>query len=275
MPVATVKFKEMDEMADIDIAGSVAVVTGGTDGIGFGIAEALVVAGAKVVVASRRAEMCEKAETSLREAGGEAVGVPTDVTDEEAVENLFSRTVESFGGVDILVNCAGGSFSDKFRRAPLLNLASTDLIENYRLNVVSAFLCSTAAYPLMQLRGGGSVINISSVGSGSSTASGMFAAYGASKAALNHLTRSLAAEFAPKIRVNAVLPGLIDTPRTSASRTPERLEASLASIALGRIGTPRDIAEAVVFLASPHSSWMTGSIVRIDGGAGLVPGVGR
>jgi 7-alpha-hydroxysteroid dehydrogenase len=265
----------MIEKADSGIEGSVAVVTGGTDGIGFGIAQALAAAGAKVVVASRRPEMCEKAATSLREAGGDALGVPADVTDEEAVANLFARTVDSFGGVDILVNCAGGSFSDKFRRAALLTLASTDLIESYRLNVVSAFLCSTAAYPLMQERGGGSVINISSVGSESSTASGMFAAYGASKAALNHITRSLAAEFAPKIRVNAVLPGLIDTPRTSASRTPERLEASVASIALGRIGVPYDIAEMVVFLASPRSAWMTGSIVRIDGGAGLVAGVGR
>jgi NAD(P)-dependent dehydrogenase (short-subunit alcohol dehydrogenase family) len=103
----------------------------------------------------------------------------------------------------------------------------------------------------------------------------MFAAYGASKAALNHLTRSLASEFAPNIRVNVVLPGLIDTPRTSASRTPERLQASLANIALGRIGTPEDVAELVVFLASPQSSWMTGSILRVDGGGGLVAGTGR
>lgn len=265
----------MSTSANSGIEGRIAVVTGGTDGIGFGIATALSAAGARVVVASRRPEMCEQAQQALRDGGGDAFGVATDVTDEEAVTNLFARTVETFGGVDILVNCAGGSFSDKFRRARLLELGPSDLIESYRLNVVSAFLCSTAAYPLMQERGAGSVINISSVGSDSTGAAGMFAAYGASKAALNHITRSLAAEFAPNIRVNAVLPGLIDTPRTSASRTPERLQASLESIALGRIGTPTDVAEVVVFLASPQSSWMTGSIVRIDGGGGLVASPGR
>ena len=231
------------------IEGKVAVVTGGTDGIGLGIAQALSGAGARVVVASRREAMCEQAQQAIRDDGGDALGVATDVTDEEAVANLFARTVESFGGIDILVNCAGGSFSDRFRRAPLLELGPTDLIECYRLNVVSAFLCSTAAYPLMRARGGGSVINIGSVSSDSSGAAGMFAAYGASKAALNHITRSLAAEFAPDIRVNVVLPGFIDTPRTSASRTPERLRATLANIALGRIGTPDDIAEMVVFLS--------------------------
>jgi NAD(P)-dependent dehydrogenase (short-subunit alcohol dehydrogenase family) len=265
----------MSTTADSGIEGKVAVVTGGTDGIGFGIATALAEAGAKVVVASRRQEMCEQAQQVLLDSGGEALGVSTDVTDEVAVTNLFARTVESFGGVDILVNCAGGSFSNKFRRARLLELGPDDLIENYRLNVVSAFLCSTAAYPLMKERGAGSVINISSVGSESTGAAGMFAAYGASKAALNHITRSLAAEFAPTIRVNVVLPGLIDTPRTSASRTPERLAASLENIALGRIGLPSDVAGVVVFLASPQSSWMTGSIVRVDGGGGLVASTGR
>src|SRR5487761_2213757 len=139
-----------------EVEGKVAVIAGGTDGIGLGIAKALSEAGARVVVASRRQAMCEQAEQAIRSAGGEALGVAADVTDEATVANLFARTVETFGGVDVLVNCAGGSFSDKFRRARLLELGATDLIESYRLNVVSAFLCSTAAYSLMQERGGGS-----------------------------------------------------------------------------------------------------------------------
>jgi NAD(P)-dependent dehydrogenase (short-subunit alcohol dehydrogenase family) len=261
--------------ADFGLSGKVAIVTGGTDGIGFGIAEALVIAGAKVVVASRRPEMCERAEQALGAGGAECIGVPTDVTDETTIANLFSRTVERFGGVDVLVNCAGGSFSDKFRRARLLELGGNDLVEAFRLNVVGSFLCSSMAYPLMQSRGAGSIINISSVGGETGGASGMFAAYGASKAALNHITRSLASEFAPVIRVNAVLPGLIDTPRTSASRTPERLAAGLRGIALGRIGRPDDVAGAVLFLASPLSSWITGALWRVDGGGGLVAGTGQ
>ena len=261
--------------ADFGLSGKVAVVTGGTDGIGFGIAEALAAAGAKVVVASRRAEMCQRAEEALTSGGAESLGVPTDVTSEETIANLFSQTTDRFGGVDILVNCAGGSFSDKFRRARLLELSGDDLIEAYRLNVVSSFLCSSVAYPLMQSRGGGSIINVSSVGGESTGPAGMFAAYSASKAALNHLTRSLASEFAPLIRVNAVLPGLIDTPRTSAARTPEQTASQVSNIALGRIGRPDDVASTVLFLASPLASWITGALWRVDGGGGLVPGTGR
>lgn len=263
------------ESADFGLSGKVAIVTGGTDGIGFGIAKALGAAGVKVVVASRRPEMCQRAEEALVAAGAESVGVPTDVTREETIANLFSQTADRFGGVDILVNCAGGSFSDKFRRARLLELGAEDLIEAFRLNVVSSFLCSSMAYPLMQSRGGGSIVNISSVGGDNAGAAGMFAAYGASKAALNHITRSLASEFAPLIRVNGVLPGLIDTPRTSASRTPERHASQVSEIALGRIGVPDDVAGTVLFLASPLASWITGALWRVDGGGGLVPGTGR
>jgi len=216
--------------------------------------------------------MCARAEEALSASRADVLGVPTDVTDPSAIQALFSRAVERFGGLDVLVNCAGGSFSDKFRRARLLELEGSDLVEAFRLNVVSSFLCSSSAYPLMQSRGGGSIVNISSIGGELTGVSGMFAAYGAAKAALNHLTRSLASEYAPLIRVNAVLPGLIDTPRTSASRTPERLASSLRGIALGRIGVPEDVAAAVLYLASPLASWVTGSFIRIDGGGGLVAG---
>jgi 7-alpha-hydroxysteroid dehydrogenase len=262
-------------LSGLGLTNKVAVVTGGTDGIGRGIAEGLALAGANVVVASRRPERCAEVESSLKALGAESLGVPTDVTDEGAVKGLFDAATARFGGVDVLVNCAGGSFSDRFRRARLLESTGMDLVESYRLNVVSAFLCSSAAYPLMVARGGGAIVNISSVGGDSATPAGMFAAYGASKAALNHLTRSLAGEYAPLVRVNAVAPGLIETPRTAASRTPERLAASLAGIALGRIGTPEDVASVVLFLVSASASWMTGSNIRIDGGGGLLPGEGR
>jgi 7-alpha-hydroxysteroid dehydrogenase len=256
------------------VGGQVAIVTGGTEGIGRGIADVLGRAHARVAVASRRQEYVDRAEEELRSSGVDALGVRADVTEEDQVHHLFDEVVARFGGVDILVNCAGGSFGATFKRAPLLELGPGDLIESYRLNVVAAFLCSTAAVPLMRARGSGSIVNVSSVGGESSGNAGMFAVYGSSKAALNHLSRSMAGQFAPEIRVNVIAPGLIDTPRTSASRTPERLEATLRRIALGRIGTPDDVALSVLFLVSRFASWMTGTNLRIDGGGGLVAGEG-
>lgn len=258
----------MTEIKQFELEGKVAIITGGTEGIGRGIAEILGRAGAAVSVASRREEAVAETATTFCAQGIDAFGVATDIRDPDAVENLVRQTVGHFGGVDILVNTAGGSFGDDFNRGPILELEPNDFLESYRLNVVGAFLCARAAVPAMRTRGGGVVVNISSV-AGHDTAQGM-AAYGASKAALNSLTRSMAKEWAPDIRVNAVAPGHIDTPRTNAGRSPERMASHTAEIALKRFGTPVDVGNAVLYLVSPAGAWQTGVILDIGGGHLLV-----
>jgi 2-deoxy-D-gluconate 3-dehydrogenase len=247
--------------------GKVAIVTGGTAGIGAEIAAELGRAGATVVVASRRAEATAATADALTAAGVTAVGVPVDVTSEVSVQALLDAAVRLCGGVDVLVNNAGGSHSERFRRGPLCELGGDDLLEAYRLNVVSAFLCSRAAVPLMRSRGGGVMVNVASV-TGTQAERGM-GAYGASKAAMLQLTRSMALEWAPDIRVNAVAPGHIDTPRVSARRAPDRVQRLLSEIVLGRMGTVADVARSVRHLATPASAWMTGAVLNLDGGQRL------
>lgn len=254
----------MSNTAQFELNDKVAIVTGGTEGIGRAIAEILGRAGAKVVVTSRREDAVEATAAAFRDLEIEASGVATDVRDSDAVANLVSKAVDSFGRIDILVNTAGGSFGDSFGRGPLLDLSANDFLESYRLNVVGAYLCAAAAVPVMRDGGGGSIVNISSLAS-HDPAQGM-AAYGASKAALNNLTRSMAREWAPDIRVNAIAPGHIDTPRTSANRSPERVATQLAEIGLGRMGTPEDVGNGVLFLVSPAGAWLTGVVLDIDGG---------
>lgn len=247
-----------------DLTGSVAVVTGATDGIGRGVAEALGRSGASVVVASRREEAVTGTVADLRDRGIAAFGQPADVRDERNVEELVEFALSLEGSLDILVNCAGGSFGNGFKRGPLLDASADDLMEAYRLNVIGAFLCATAAARGMGEEGG-SIVNVSSMGGVRAGSRGM-AAYGASKAALNSLTKSMAIEWAPRVRVNAVAPGYIDTPRTTATRSPERLSEQLRTVAMGRMGTPAEVGDLVLYLASPAASWTTGVVYEIDGG---------
>lgn len=249
-----------------ELEGQVAVVTGGTEGIGAAIARELGRAGATVVVASRRPEATEATADFLAGQGMTALGVPVDVLSADSVDALLSRVHGEFGTVDILVNNAGGSYSERFKRGLLLELDGQDLLEAFRLNVVGAFTCSKAVAPSMRQHGG-VIVNVASVAAFQVEA-GM-GAYGTSKAALVQLTRAMAAEWAPDIRVNAVAPGHIDTPRVSAKRSPERKARLVAEIALARMGTSEDVAQAVRFLAAPTSSWMTGAVLSLDGGQRL------
>jgi NAD(P)-dependent dehydrogenase (short-subunit alcohol dehydrogenase family) len=256
-------------MPDFDLTDRVAIVTGGSDGIGRGVAVGLAVAGAHVVIAARRPEKIDEAVAEIKALGRRAIGVPTDVSDAAACANLIAAAMREFGKIDVLVNNAGGSWGSTFKRAPLLELEEWDFDGCFGTNVKSQFLCSKAAVPIMQKQAnGGVIINMSSVGGLLGGVPGYtMAFYSASKAAILSLTRSMAAEWAPEIRVNALMPGLIQTDRTR--NDPLRLatdEQLAAGIGLNRVGLPGDIAGAAVFLASDASAWITGASIQIDGG---------
>jgi 7-alpha-hydroxysteroid dehydrogenase len=252
-------------LAQFDLTGRVAVVTGGADGIGLGIAEQLGAAGAAVVIASRTPEKVAAAAARLTASGFDALGAPTDIRDEAAVERLLDAAVGRYGRLDILVNCAGGAFGDSFRHGPLTELTADDFLEAFRANVIGTVLCSKLAVPIMDKTDGGAIVNISSRAGRYATAH-LMGAYGASKAALNNLTRTMALEYGPSVRVNAILPAHVDTPRVSASRSPERAAAALRASASGRLGTPADIGAAVCFLCAPAASWVSGALLDLNGG---------
>jgi 3-oxoacyl-[acyl-carrier protein] reductase len=248
------------------LAGRVAIVTGGTEGIGRGIAEVLGRNGAAVAVTSRRESAVAATAKELADLGIDAIGVAADVRNESSVAALVTAVVERFGGVDVLVNSAGGSFNESFERGPVMELRPEDLLEAYRLNVVGAFICSKAVVPELRRRPDGSIVNIGSMAA-YSAARGM-ASYGATKAALHSLTRSMARELAPDVRINAVAPGHIDTPRTNARRDEAKRARQIAETPMGRYGTPEDVAAAVLYLVSPGAGWVTGEVIRISGGMG-------
>ena len=242
--------------------GHVAVVTGGGRGIGEGIARDFARVGAAVVVAARRTEEIEAVAAAIREEGGQAIAVTTDVTDDEAIDRLARRAVEAFGKLTIWVNNAGGSPL----RMPLRELPREEWDRTIALNLTSIYLgCITAARYMDQ----GSIINITS-GAGSGPVPGS-AHYGAAKAGTNSLTWTLSAEFAPNIRVNAVAPGAIPTEvmLKAVGKDDSQLDELLAewNIPLGRLGTPEDISAACIYLASDAASWVSGEIIRVGGGA--------
>jgi 2-deoxy-D-gluconate 3-dehydrogenase len=246
-------------MTMFDLTGRVAVVTGGNGGIGLGMARGLAAAGARVVVAARNAE---KAEAALAELGAQSAFIPLDVADETSCRAMIDRTAERFGRLDILVNNAGTSI-----RKPPEAYTAAEWHAVLDTNLTGAFLCSRAAYPVMQRSGGGKILNIGSMFAlfGSAYA----APYAASKGALVQLTKSLATAWAAdNIQVNAVLPGWIDTELTrDARRQVAGLhERVLARTPAGRWGVPEDLAGIAVFLASPASDFVTGAAVPVDGG---------
>jgi NAD(P)-dependent dehydrogenase (short-subunit alcohol dehydrogenase family) len=245
-----------------DLTGHVAVVTGGGRGIGEGIARGFVEAGAAVVLAARRTHEIEAVAESIRAAGGEALAVTTDVTRDADLDALAKATIKAFGKLTIWVNNAGGSTL----RMPLKDLPREEWDRTLALNLTAIYAGCITAERYMDT---GSIINITS-GAGTGPVPGS-AHYGAAKAGTNSLTWTLAAEFAPKIRVNAVAPGAIPTEvmLKAIGKTENQLDEVLAEwkIPLGRLGKPEDIAAACVYLASDAASWVSGEIIRVGGGA--------
>ena len=243
----------------------VAIVTGGGKGIGAATADAFAEAGADVVITARTAEDVEQVATAVRAHGRRALAVPGDVNDLAFLAELVERTVTELGGVDILVNNAGGSIS-----RPLLKTTVADLEHSFHFNISSPFELVRLTVPHMLERGGGSIVNIGSV-AGRNAPRGSFT-HSLTKAAVGQMTRLMAAELSPKIRVNAVLPGAIETAsfKTWAENMPpEMRDQMIAATPMRRNGVPEDIAAAVLYFASPSSSWVTGKLLDVDGG---VPG---
>ena len=245
--------------------GRVAVVTGGGQGIGAACARALGEAGAKVVVAELLPERAESIADALTSLGIEAIGLPVDVTKSAEVDALAARVIADHGRVDVLVNNAGVAKSDV--RAE--DTSDDHWRHHMDVNVDGLFWCCRAFGRQMLAQGKGAIVNIGSMSGFIVNKPQPQSFYNASKAAVHHLTRSLAAEWGARgVRVNAVAPTYIETPLTSfgIKESPDMYKVWLEMTPMGRVGQPDEIASVVHFLASDASSLMTGSIVLADGG---------
>jgi len=247
------------------LKGKVALITGGSRGIGRAIALAFAEAGAEVVVCSRnrRPPELEKVAEEIRALGRKALAVPAHVGKKEEVQNLVQKTVQEFGRIDILVNNAGANPV----LSTLVDLEEEAFEKVMEVNLKGAFLMTKAVAKEMIKQGGGRIINISSVSGLRARADGT-GAYCMSKAAMNMMTQVLARELAPhNILVNAIAPGSIKTEFSRANWTdPDRRAQRIREIELKRFGEPEEVVGLALFLASQASSFITGEIIRVDGG---------
>ena len=239
--------------------GKVAIVTGGTRGIGLAIVKKFLNNGAKVVLFGSKKESVEKALAELKNENKEVIGFYPNLTNVDEVRQTFKEVAEHFGKIDILVNNAGLSSSTKIED---YTIEEYDKIAN--VNMKGVFVCSKEIVPYLK-ETKGNIINISSMVSIYGQPAGCV--YPMSKFAVNGLTKSLSRELAPVgIRVNAVAPGITKTDMV-ASLPDEMIKPLIATIPIGRIGEPEDIANACLFLASDMASYVTGEIMQVDGGA--------
>lgn len=242
------------------IDGTVAVISGAGRGIGAACATAFAEAGADVVIGARSSDQLDEVAAAVAERGGRAVTVAGDLSTREGLARLVEAAEAELGGVDIVVNNVGGSFPQGF-----MDTSETAFRTALDFNVTTAFNLTQLAVPAMAARGGGSVVNIASA-AGVFPGRG-FAAYGTAKAAMIHLTKDLAQDLAPRIRVNAVCPGAIATSALDIVVENEELErAMVAATPLRRLGEPWEIAAAVLYFASPAGAYATGQALAVSGG---------
>lgn len=240
--------------------GKVAIVTGAGRGIGAAIARTFADAGADVVLAARTKEQLDAVAADVRGFGRRALVIPCDVNDNDAVEGIVAQAIGELGRVDVVVNNAGGTMP-----RPFLDTSPGFLERSFHFNVTTAFVLSKAAVPHMLAGGGGAIVNVSSA-IGRLRDRG-FVAYGTAKAALSHMTRLMAADLAPKIRVNGIAVGSIATSALEVVLENDAIrEEMVRRTPLKRLGEPDDIARCALYLASPAASFVTGKLVEVDGG---------
>ncbi|HET9730701.1 MAG TPA: glucose 1-dehydrogenase [Acidimicrobiia bacterium] len=240
--------------------GRVAIVTGAGKGIGAACAVALAEAGADVVCAARTEADIQAVAARVQAQGRRALAVPTDVTRTEDLEALVARAAGELGRIDVLVNNAGG-----WLPRPLMETSERSFEAALRFNVTQVFLLTKLVVPHMVAAGSGAIVNISS--RAASMVQPCFTAYATAKAALSMMTRAMAPELAPKVRVNAIEVGGVETDALAHVLTDASVRAQLeGNTPMRRVGQPDDIAAAVVYLASDASSFMTGKILEVDGG---------
>jgi NAD(P)-dependent dehydrogenase (short-subunit alcohol dehydrogenase family) len=243
-------------MTSSELSGRTAIITGGSRGIGLAIAQRLAADGANVVLTARKQE---SADAAAEQVGEKAVGVAAHAVDEDAAKHCVDLTLDRFGSIDILINNAGTNPA----YGPLIEQDHARFAKTFEVNLWAPLLWTSLAVKAWMGEHGGAVVNTASIGGmHQSPYMGM---YNATKAALIHVTKQLALELSPRVRVNAICPGVVRT-RLAEALWKDHEDALSASTAVGRIGEPPDVAAAVAFLVSDESSWITGDTMVIDGG---------
>ena len=252
----------MEIAKHFDLKGKTAIVTGGAGGIGKACCEILAAYGAKVVVSDYNLEAAQETSKTINDNGGTSIAIDCNVLDDNALINLVDKTIEKFGSIEILENNVGGGGAGK--ESPY-DIEVAQFKKVFDMNVFSMWrLCQLVA-PHMKKSGYGSIINMSSMAS--INKSPAISAYASSKAAINHMTRNLAFDYGPdNIRINAIGPGATRTHALSTVLTPELEKAMLKHTPINRLGEAEDIAGAVLYFASPISSWTSGQVIFINGG---------
>jgi NAD(P)-dependent dehydrogenase (short-subunit alcohol dehydrogenase family) len=242
-----------------DMTDRVVIVTGGTRGIGLALAEGFALAGARVVVASRKPDACQQAAAHLRDLGGRALGVPTHLGEVEAIGALVERAVDEYGGVDVVVNNAANPLAQ-----PIGAMTVDAITKSFEVNLRGPVFLVQEALPHLKNSEHAAVLNVVSVGA--FIFSPMLSIYSSMKAAMMSFTRSMAAELAPHgVRVNALAPGPVDT-YMMQQNPQEAVDAMVGGTLMKRLATPDEMVGPALLLCSDAGSYMTGSAIIVDGG---------